>query len=747
VNASRALDPAAAERQLLASAIEHHNAGRWRPADELYERVVRINRRNHEALHRWALLKQAQQQHHDALRLLDKAIHIKPNVAFAHCHRGYVLQDLGRRKEAVASLERAVRLQPDLVDAHIGLGTIHAELGDLASASASFDKAAALDPRAVEAMLNKGIMLEKHDRLDAAIEAFDRALRIAPGEPNILHRKAACLRRKGDIAQALAICDAVLAVHRDFAPVIFEKGVILAESGEPADAIAAFERAFAMRHLADACHYNIGNCLKAMGDLPGALAAYQRAVALRADHPEACNSLGDVLRQLHRPAEALLAFERSILIKSSYIDALINRAETLLELDRAADAFAEYDRLRAAYPDSADLFNSLGNTAHALGRYDEALAWYAKALSIDPKHRHAMSNAGTTLQTTGRFDAALERFAQAVAIKPDFAEAHLNAGRCRLEAGDYAGGWPLYEWRWKTVQGVPGRRSFPQPLWLGDGDVAGKTVLVWAEQGFGDMLQSVRYAPLVAARGARVVLLVPPQLRPLFARIGGVSDVVAYGADLPAFDLHCPMMSLPLACGTTLETVPANMPYLHADSARVAAWRERLSVLPGLKVGLVWAGSHRYLLDRRRSMTLAQMAPFATVRDVTFVSLQKDEPALQAREPPAGLTLRDWTGELDDFDDTAALITALDLVISVDTAVVHLTAGLGKPVWVLNRYDTDWRWLQGRDDSPWYPSVRLFRQVQPGDWGCVVERVRAELEHARDDRTRAAGRVQPAGTP
>ena len=721
------MDTAANERLLLIAAADHHSAGRLRQADEVCGRIVRLNRRNHEALHLWALVKQAQGQRRDALQLLDKAIQVNPNVPAVHCHRGYMLQDLGRRREAIASLHFAIRLQPDFVDAHIALGALHAELGDLPAACASFDKAAEIDPRAVEAVLNKGILLEQHGRLDDAIETFDAALRIAPNDPAILHRKAACLRRKGAFAEALRLCDATLATRPDLAPVVFEKAMILADSSNHAAAIAAFERAAALNYLVDACHYNIGNCLKDTGRLDEARACYQRALALRPNYIEALNNVGDVLRQLHHPTEALAAFDRALAIKPDYRNALINRAEVLHDLDRTTEASAAYDCAMATWPNSPDVFNSLGTTAHALGRYDDALTWYGKALSFDPKHHHAMCNAGTTLQTTGRFDAALEHFARAVAIKPDFADAQLNIARCRLEAGDYAAAWPQYEWRWETSQGLPGRRHFPQPLWLGDHAVAGKTILVWAEQGFGDMLQAVRYAPLLAARDARVILLVPSHLQALFARIPGIAEVLAYGAELPAFDLHCPIMSLPLAFDTTLETIPAGVPYLHADGRRSAAWRERLAALPGLKVGLVWAGSHRYLLDRRRSMRLAQMAPFGTVPGVTFVSLQKDAPAQQALRPPAGLTLHDWTAELHDFDDTAALIEALDLVISVDTAIVHLAGALGKPVWVLNRYDTDWRWLRDRDDSPWYPSLRLFRQKRPGEWDSVLDEVRAAL--------------------
>jgi len=619
------------ERQLLVAAIEHHTAGRLGQADALYGRVLRLNRRNPEALHRLALLKQAQGRHRDALTMLDRAINVAPNQPLAHCHRGYILQDLGRRREAIASLQRAIQLQPNLVDAHIALGTVHAELDDLPNACASFDKAAALEPRAIEPLLNKGILFEKHGQPVAAIECFDAALSIAPGEVTLLHRKASCLRLTGAYEAALRICDTLLGAQPDLAQVIFERGLILADATKYAEAIIAFERALALNYLVDACHYNIGNCLKEMDRLHEARAAYQSAIALRADYHEAFNNLGDVLGRLHQPLAALAAFER------------------------------------------------------------------------------------------------------AAKIKPDMADAYWNSAQCRLQIGDYVEGWRLYEWRWKTPQFATRRRSYHQKLWLGDSDLAGKSILVWCEQGFGDMLLSVRYVPLVAARGARVILQIPPELQTLFARIPGLFAVGVKSTELPAFDVHCPMMSLPLAFRTTLETIPDAIPYLRADAVRITRWRERLVGLPGLKVGLVWAGSRTYPVDKRRSMPLAQMAPFGAVRGVTFVSLQKDAPAEQARHPPAGLNLNDWTDELRDFDETAALITALDLVISVDTALVHLTGALGKPVWVLDRNDSEWRWLLDREDSPWYPTARLFRQEQPGDWSGVVARARVALEQLRDD--------------
>jgi hypothetical protein len=314
------------------------------------------------------------------------------------------------------------------------------------------------------------------------------------------------------------------------------------------------------------------------------------------------------------------------------------------------------------------------------------------------------------------------------------ADAQVNLAMSLLLAGRWAEAWPLYEARWGSGSLALARREFAQPLWTGEQPVAGRVVLMHAEQGFGDTVQFCRYARLVAALGARVVMEAPPVLVRLLARLEGVAQVVAEGDALPDFDLHCPLMSLPLAFATTPDTVPGAVPYLTAEPAQVAVWREALAGLPGRRVGLVWAGSartfqpHAVALDRRRSMQLADMAPLAGVRGCSFVSLQLGPPAVQLNVPPAGLVVLDVAQWLGDFADTAALVANLDLVISVDTAVAHLAGALGKPVWLLNRFDSCWRWLLGRDDSTWYPGLRQFRRDGQGDWGDVMTRVVAALE-------------------
>jgi tetratricopeptide (TPR) repeat protein len=720
----RLFDPATNEGQLLSAAIAQHDAGQLRQAEELYARVVRINRRNHEALQRWALAKQAQGQFRDALQLLDKAIHINPNAPSAHCNRGYVLQDLGRRKEAIASLERAVRLKPDFLAAHIGLGTLHAELGDVQNACASFDTAVQIDPRAVEVVLNKGILFEQHDRLDAAIETFDAALRIAPGDPNILLHKAACLRRQGELAEALRVCDAGLAARQDLAALAFEKGLVLAESGKHADAIVAFEAAARLNHTVDASYHNIGNCLRELDRLPDARSAYERAIALGANYVEVFNGLGVVLRRLQQPLDALSAFDRAVSIQPNDQEALLYRAETLFELDRPTEALAAYDRAMAACPDSPDVLNSLGNALQALGRYDEALSCFTKALAIEPKHLHALLNIASTLRVLGRYDEALERCAEALAIKPDSADAHLNAAMCRLATGDFAAGWKLFEWRWEMAAMRGERRQFEVPMWLGETDLAGRTLLVHAEQGFGDTLQFCRYLPLLPPAG-RIIFQVQRPLLRLMASLPRAMTLIAEGEALPAFDLYCPLLSLPLACGTTLDTIPHDVPYLRVPADHAATWRDRLGPRVGLRVGLAWWGLQHIT---KRSIPLPSLEPLLLVPGIEYHALHQEIPPSHRDWLAATGKLTFHGEQLADFADTAALIAEMDLVVTIDTSVAHLAGALGKPVWVLLKNDADWRWLCGRTDSPWYPTARLFRQPAPGDWAGVIERVRAELD-------------------
>jgi hypothetical protein len=424
-------------------------------------------------------------------------------------------------------------------------------------------------------------------------------------------------------------------------------------------------------------------------------AVLETALSLRPDYVEAHNNLGIARIRRGRPAAAMAAYERAIVLKPDYIEAHNNLGSALRLLGRAEEAQASFARAIALSPGYATPHANLGLALHDVGRIDDALAAYDKALALDPQHTTARANRAIALLAMGRF----------------------------------AEGWREYEWRWKVDGFTTAPRDFGRPAWDG-GPLAGRTLLVHAEQGLGSAIQFVRYAPLLAAMGARVILEAQPPLAALFrdslvGQDGPVADVVAKGEPLPAFDVHVPMMSLPHLLGTTLPTIPGTLPYLTAIAAAVERWRQRLAVLPRPWVGLVWAGNPRHSNDRNRSMPATALAPLATQGGATFFSLQVGPTAGVAAF--AADTVRDLAPELSDFAETAAVVAALDLVISVDTAVAHLAGALARPVFLLLPAVAEWRWLRAGDDTPWYPTMRLFRQETAGNWGDVVARVATAL--------------------
>jgi Flp pilus assembly protein TadD len=392
-------------------------------------------------------------------------------------------------------------------------------------------------------------------------------------------------------------------------------------------------------------------------------------------------------------------------------------------------AFDLVSRSIAANPRDATAHSSLGNMLIYRGRLDEAVASYRRALSLDPALPQALVNLGNALHALNRLDEAEASYLKAINIRPDDPETHYNRGMLMLARGDMPAGWAEHEWRLKTPMMTRNIRSFAQPQWRGEA-APGKTLLIHVEQGFGDALHFCRYAPLASARGLRVMVEAPAPLVRLMRHLKCVDRVITRGEALPHFDLHCPMLSVPAAMGTTMETIPADVPYLRADPGQVAAWRARLEALGrhGPRVGLTWEGGVNKELatdraiGRRRSISPSLLAPLFDVTGVQFFSLQKE-----GTRAPDHFPLIDFMGEMTDFADTAALVENLDLVISIDTSVVHLAGALGKPVWLMDRFIPCWRWLIGRRDSPWYPTLRLYRQPSPTDWHSVVAEVARDL--------------------
>jgi len=503
-------------------------------------------------------------------------------------------------------------------------------------------------------------------------------------------------------------------------------GVVKLKRGHAAAALPLIDAALKLNPAASDAWSNRGLALDALDRDSEALASFDQSLALVPDDPEAINGRGRLLLKLNRPTEALAVFDSAAALMPWHLGVQINRGNALAALGRLDEALAQYDALSAIEPAHPGLDFNRGNALSGLGRHRDAIAAYDQALANRPDYVAAHLNRGTALQALNRHQEALASFENALAIEPGNPDAKHNAALSRLTLGDYRHGFTQYEIRFRRT-GMPARRRLGKPLWLGEYPLHRKTILLHAEQGLGDTIQFVRYAPLLARSGAKVVLEAPAELATLLARLAGVAGVVARGAPLPDFDVQCPMGSLPLASATDVATIPAAIPYLAASEERIAQWRPRLAALASPRVAIAWSGRAAHPNDRNRSLALARLAPLVCLDQVSFVSLAREVSARDA-ETLAGMPRITSIGaELRDFDDTAAVLALADLVIAVDTAAAHLAGAMGRPTWILLPFSPDWRWMLERDDSPWYPTARLYRQPAFGDWDSVVARVREDL--------------------
>jgi Flp pilus assembly protein TadD len=514
---------------------------------------------------------------------------------------------------------------------------------------------------------------------------------------DITFQKAFEHHRAGRLRHAAALYREVLTIDGKHADSLHLLGLIDLQDGQNESAAERIAQAIAIRPGQATYHSDLGTALRNLGHFAEAETTYRAALRLQPDFAAAHYNLGLLLRSQGRLEEAISCY-------------------------RAVVRLA---------PDHIQAHNNMGVALKNLNRFDEAEACFATALRLKPDYTAALSNLGFILMYTGRLAQAEASYREIVRREPQNPEAHTNLAHLLLLAGRLPEGWNEYEWRGRALAALGGRPQFAQPQWTG-AKISERVLLIHAEQGLGDTLQFCRYVPLVAAR-ARVVLAIQPPLVSLLRNLEGPERIVATGDPLPPFAYHCPLMSLPRILDTTLDTIPAHTAYLQADRALTSIWAKRLGERKGLRIGITWAGNPRLHLagasatDRRRSVPLEAFAPLADLSGVQWVSLQKDSPAVQASPVPKGMQLLDLMGQVSDFADTAAIIANLDLVISVDTSVVHLAGALGKPIWLLNRFDTCWRWLLDRDDSPWYPTLRQFRQKAPGEWEGVIERVRQAL--------------------
>ncbi len=426
-----------------------------------------------------------------------------------------------------------------------------------------------------------------------------------------------------------------------------------------------------------------------------------------------------------RLAEAESIYRQILQVMPAHADALHNLGELAYRMRKMDIAIELVSRAVAGRPNEATFHNTLAAALFAAGRSDDSFQECCRAIELDPKLAHAYGNLGNCHADRGDLPASIAAFERAIALDPNNATSHDGLGLSLLMSGDLQRGWREQEWRWHKP-GFEAKRFAGQPHWDG-ADIKGRRILLYVEQGYGDLFQFSRYVPLLAKQGATVLLETVQEIQPLMATLGGVGELVLGGQTPPPVDFVCPLMSVPLWYGTTLQTIPAKVPYITPDPTLVAQWAEFFCADKNLKVGIAWAGRPSHSNDHNRSATLAAFAPLAEVPGVSFYSLQKGDAARQVANAPAGMKLRDLADRLTDFVATAAVIANLDLVIAVDTSIVHLAGAMAKPVWTLLPSFPDWRWMQHREDSPWYPTMRLFRATQRNDWPGVMNRVATAL--------------------
>ena len=635
---------------------------------------------------------------------------------------GLKYHQAGRLAEAEACYQRVLAAQPNHADALHLLGVVAHQTKRHDLAVELIGQAIKRNGRSPTYFYNLGVTLQDCGKPTEAIAAYRQAIRIKPDYAEAFKNQGDALKELKRLDEALASYDRALACKPGYAEACNNRGVALKALKRLDAALASYDKALALKPDYAEAYINRGNALKELKHTDEALASYDKALALKPGHAEACNNRGVALQELKRFDEALASYDKALALKPGYAEACNNRGNALRELKRLDEALASYERALALTPDHAEALYNRGNALQELRRPDEALASYDRALACKPDYAEAHNNRGNALRELKRLDEALASYQGALALRHDYAPAHWNEALWRLLMADFDRGWEKYEWRWELADelwGFGSKPAFAQPAWDGTGDIAGKTVLLHAEQGYGDTIQFCRYVPLVAEKGATVILSVQPPLKRLLSGFGGAQTVLAEGEDLPAFDLHCPLLSLPRAFRTRLETIPPPAPP-SVPSELTKEWEARLRHGKP-RIGIAWSGRPSHKNDHNRSIPLRAMLGLLDL-PVELVSLQKE-----VRSEDQGILdaagIAHFGPALTDFLETAALVSSMDVVITVDTAVAHLACSLGRPTWILLPFIPDWRWMLERADSPWYPTARLFRQPGIGDWDSVMREV------------------------
>jgi len=582
----------------------------------------------------------------------------------------------------------------------------------------------------LEQNLQRALVAQQAGRLDEAARLYRDILAVEPVHFFALHALGLVEFQRGDKEQGVFHIRESLRLQPGWAEAWYNLGNALQTLGELEASAESYRRALELKPDFAEAFNNLGNVLHGLGRQNEAIAAYGQALALKPDYAEAHNNLGNLWQALGKLNEAVACYRRTLELNPSLTEAHNNLGNSLQALGKPDEALLSYRRAVELGPYVAEAHYNLGNALQAQGRFDEAASSYRRALELRRDYAEAHNNLGNVLQLQGKLEEAVVFYGRSIELKPDFAEAHSNLATLLLMEGNFESGWPEFEWRWKTKRLT--ERSFSESRWDG-GPLDTRTILIHTEQGLGDTIQFIRYAGLVKERNprAKVIVECQRQLVPLLGWCPGIDQLIGKGDGLPKFDLHLPLLSLPRVLKTSVETIPAGVPYLFADQALVAQWRRQLARSSGPRIGIHWKVNTIAERQNRNIpvdfiAALAQQFP-----EISLVSLQKEATAAELARISERVPVVDAGPDLDTangaFMDTAAIMMNLDLVISSDTSVAHLAGALGVPVWLALPHVADWRWLLNRDDSPWYPTMRLFSQPAPDEWSQVFEEIQGAL--------------------
>jgi tetratricopeptide (TPR) repeat protein len=682
--------------EMFAIGVQHHQAGELQIAEQIYRQILATDPNHSDAWHLLGVIASQIGRHDLAESYIRLAIEQNQAEPAFFSNLGNVLHAQSKFDEAISSFRCALALKPD------DEGTLY----------------------------NLGIVFKNQNKYDEAADCFRQALQLAPDFSDAHNYLGCVFQAQKKLEEAVACWNRALQLKPDFAEAHNNLGVIFQGQGKESDAIACFRRALEFRPDFAEAWSNLGDSLQRHSELDEAVRCCRRAIELKPDYAGAHINLGNALRDRNPPQEAMDCYRRAIELSPDSAAAYFNLGNVFQKQACNEDAMVCYRKTIELRPDHAEAHSNLGTLFDCQGKIVEAIVCYRRAAELsDLSENHY--NLGTALQSDGKVDEAIESYHRALELRPEYPEAHNNLALLMLLKGNYQRGWTEYEWRWKANKRI--KPTFTQPQWLGE-PLNKRTILLYAEQGFGDTIQCVRFASCVKMQNPAATVIVQCQRRlaKLLAGCPYIDRVIAEGDELPDFDVHSPFFTLPLVFGTTVETIPANVPYVFADPALPEYWRQKFLELSGLRIGINWRGGTTLGPFGKRDIPLSYFSGITELPCVTLISLQKGEGREDLVGPSQASAILDLGPQFDTehraFLDTAAVMMNLDLVITSDTSVAHLAGALGVPVWVALPFVCDWRWLLDRSDSPWYPTMRLFRQQKAGDWGSVLSEIEVALK-------------------